>query len=119
VHGYRSLLSTHLSTNGGIRAALNLHSHTANTFDESARTTASLFGLQAALLLYGVNHARQFDQALQSRDLIGQAKGILMERFRVNSEQAFRMLVSSLPEHQHQTRRGRALAHRDRHLEPR
>jgi hypothetical protein len=93
--GYRSLMSTHLSTNGGARAALNLYSHTANTFDESARTTAALFGLQAALLLYGVNHARQLGEAVASRDLIGQAKGILMERFRVNSEQAFQMLVSS------------------------
>ena len=63
--------------------------------DESARTTGGLFGLQAALLLYGVNHARHLGQALASRDLIGQAKGILMERFRVTSEQAFRMLVSS------------------------
>jgi ANTAR domain/GAF domain len=94
-HGYRSLLSTQLSTNGGARAALNLYSHTAHTFDESARTMAGLFGLQAALLLYGVDHARHLSQALASRDLIGQAKGILMERFRVNSEQAFRMLVSS------------------------
>jgi ANTAR domain len=89
------LLSTQLSTKGGVRAALNLYSRTAHTFDESARTTAGLFGLQAALLLYGANHARQLGQALASRDLIGQAKGILMERFRVNSEQAFRMLVSS------------------------
>ena len=94
-HGYRSLLSTQLSTNGGTRAALNLYSRAANTFDESARTTAGLFGLQAALLLYGANHARQLGQALASRDLIGQAKGILMERFRVTGEQAFRMLVSS------------------------
>lgn len=94
-HGYQSLLSTQLSTNGGTRAALNLYSHTANTFNESARTTAGLFGLQAALVLYGVDHARQLGQALESRDLIGQAKGILMERFRVNSEQAFRILVSS------------------------
>jgi hypothetical protein len=70
-------------------------SRATNTFDESARTTAGLFGLQAALLLYGANHARHLSQALESRDLIGQAKGILMERFRVNSEQAFRMLVSS------------------------
>jgi AmiR/NasT family two-component response regulator len=46
-------------------------------------------------LLYGVDHARHLGQALESRDLIGQAKGILMERFRVTSEQAFRMLVSS------------------------
>jgi len=94
-HGYRSLLSTQLSTNGGTRAALNLYSRAANTFDESARTTAGLFGLQAALLLYGAKHARQLGQALASRDLIGQAKGILMERFRVTGEQAFRMLVSS------------------------
>jgi hypothetical protein len=94
-HGYRSLLSIQLSTNGGTRAALNLYSSAANTFDESARTTAGLFGLQAALLLYGADHARQLGQALASRDLIGQAKGILMERFRVTSEQAFRMLVSS------------------------
>jgi hypothetical protein len=93
--GYQSLLSTQLSPDGGTRAALNLYSHTANTFDESARTVAGLFGLQAALLLYGANHARHLGQALASRDLIGQAKGILMERYRVNSEQAFRMLVSS------------------------
>jgi hypothetical protein len=84
-----------IEAKGGVRAALNLYSRTAHTFDQSARTTAGLFGLQAALLLYGANHARQLGQALASRDLIGQAKGILMERFRVTSEQAFRMLVSS------------------------
>ena len=94
-HGYQSVLSTQLSLDGGTRAALNLYSRTANTFDESARITAGLFGLQAALLLYGANHVRHLGQALESRDLIGQAKGILMERFGVTSEQAFRMLVSS------------------------
>src|SRR3954451_12618840 len=94
-HGYRTLLSTQLSTNGGVRAALNLYSRTANTFDESARTTAGLFGLQAALLLYGANHARHLGQALESRDLIGQAKGILMERFHVTGDQACRMLAIS------------------------
>ena len=91
-HGYRSLLSTQLSTNGGTRAALNLYSRAANTFDESARTTAGLFGLQAALLLYGANHARQLGQALASRDLIGQAKGILMERRGISADEAFDIL---------------------------
>jgi hypothetical protein len=94
-HGYQSVLSTQLSLDGGTRAALNLYSRTANTFDESARITAGLFGLQAALLLYGANHARHLGQALESRDLIGQAKGILMERLDVTGEQAFRMLASS------------------------
>ena len=96
--GYQSLLSTYLSTDGGTRAALNLYSRAAQTFDEFALTTAGLFGLQAALLLYGVDQARHLGMALESRDLIGQAKGILMERFRVTGEQAFQMLVTSSQE---------------------
>jgi hypothetical protein len=94
-HGYRSLMSTHLSTDGGTRAALNLYSHTPAAFDDSARTIAGLFGVQAGLLLYGVNHAAQLSRALDTRDVIGQAKGILMERFGVEGDQAFQMLVQS------------------------
>lgn len=35
----------------------------------------------------------QLQQALITRDMIGQAKGILMERHRITAEQAFTMLV--------------------------
>ncbi|MDQ0734127.1 ANTAR domain-containing protein [Arthrobacter agilis] len=34
-------------------------------------------------------------RAVQSRDVIGQAKGILMERYRLTSEQAFELLVAT------------------------
>ena len=37
-------------------------------------------------------HAEQMDEALQSRDLIGQAKGILMAREGVSADQAFDMM---------------------------
>ncbi len=37
-------------------------------------------------------HAEHLDQALASRDVIGQAKGILMERERLTSDQAFDLL---------------------------
>jgi AmiR/NasT family two-component response regulator len=37
----------------------------------------------------------QLTQAVQSRDVIGQAKGILMERYRLTSEQAFELLVAT------------------------
>ncbi|MBP2371947.1 GAF and ANTAR domain-containing protein [Pseudonocardia parietis] len=93
--GYRSMMSTSLSANGRIRAALNLYSRTAGVFDESARTLAGLFGAQAAVLLYGVDHAAQMAQALATRDMIGRAKGILMERFGVDDSHAFQMLVRS------------------------
>lgn len=92
-HGYRSLMSTQLSPHGGTRAALNLYSHTPGAFDDSARTIAGLFGVQAGLLLYGANYAAQMSRALDTRDVIGQAKGILMERFGLESDQAFQMLV--------------------------
>jgi hypothetical protein len=91
--GYRGLMSTTLSTEGGLRGALNLYSATPNAFNEHCRTLAGLFGVQAALLLYGTTHAVHLQKAVESRDLIGQAKGILMERFKIDDEAAFQMLV--------------------------
>jgi hypothetical protein len=93
--GYRGLMSTQLSADGGPRAALNLYSEQAEAFDEHARTLAGLFGVQAAILLYGADTAAHLQRAVDSRDLIGQAKGILMERFSLDDESAFQMLVKS------------------------
>jgi hypothetical protein len=92
--GYRGLMSTTLSTDG-LRAALNLYAAAPDAFSEHCRTMAGLFGIQASLLLYGTSHAVHLKKAVDSRDLIGQAKGILMERFTVDAEAAFQMLVKS------------------------
>ena len=46
----------------------------------------------AAVALSAVNTRQQIDSALASRDHIGQAKGIVMERFDVDAVQAFAML---------------------------
>ncbi|PVZ08139.1 GAF and ANTAR domain-containing protein [Actinomycetospora cinnamomea] len=93
--GFRALMSTELSTDGGVRAALNLYSSTPDAFDANARTLAGLFGIQAALLLYGSQQVLHLQRAVDSRDLIGRAKGILAERFGVDDEAAFQMLVTS------------------------
>jgi AmiR/NasT family two-component response regulator len=47
------------------------------------------------MLLYGSEQATHLQRALDSRDAIGQAKGILMERFAVDDHGAFQMLVRS------------------------
>jgi hypothetical protein len=86
-------MSTTLTNEGGIRGALNLYSKNPNAFDEHSRTMAGLFGVQCALLLVGASQAANLQKAVVSRDVIGQAKGILMERFKVNDEGAFQMLV--------------------------
>ncbi|MCD2196263.1 GAF and ANTAR domain-containing protein [Actinomycetospora endophytica] len=96
--GYRSMLSSELHTGGGMRAALNLYAAGPDAFDAESRLTAGLFALQAAMLLYGSEQTQSLQRAVDSRDLIGQAKGILMERFRVDDDAAFQMLVRSSQE---------------------
>jgi hypothetical protein len=94
-NGFRGLMSTQLSVEGGAQAALNLYSATPDAFDAGSRTLAGLFGIQAAMLLYGSHQAEHLQRAVDSRDLIGRAKGILMERFGVGEDAAFQMLVKS------------------------
>lgn len=96
--GYRSIMSTELSTDGGVRAALNLYATAPHVFDADARQSAGLFAIQAAMLLYGSQHAGHLQRAVDSRDVIGQAKGILMERFILDDDEAFQMLVKSSQE---------------------
>jgi AmiR/NasT family two-component response regulator len=52
----------------------------------------AVLATHAALAFAAVDTQGQFYSALASRDHIGQAKGILMERFDVDSVQAFGML---------------------------
>jgi hypothetical protein len=96
--GYRALMATQLSVNGSFRAALNLYSATPDAYDEYAQTLAGLFGIQAAVLLYGATTATHLQRAVDSRDVIGQAKGLLRARYKVDDEGAFQMLVKSSQE---------------------
>ena len=89
------MLSISLSVTRGWRSSLNFYSASPDVFDDHACLTAGLFGLQAATLLYGTDRAAGLNQALQTRDVIGRAKGILMERFDITDDAAFQMLVSS------------------------
>jgi hypothetical protein len=93
--GYRSMLSTQLTTTGTMRAALNLYAAEPGVFDREARVVAGLFAVQAAVLLHGSEQAVHLGRAVDSRDVIGQAKGILMERFAIDDDEAFQMLVRS------------------------
>lgn len=63
--------------------------------DPMAGTIMAAFATQAAIAVYGAKRALHLTRALASRDLIGRAKGILMERFGLSDEDAFRLLVRS------------------------
>jgi transcriptional regulator with GAF, ATPase, and Fis domain len=90
--GVTSALCFRLFVEGDTLGALNLFSKAADAFDEHSRTVGIVFAAHAAVALSTAMHDEQMEEALQSRDLIGQAKGILMAREGINADQAFDML---------------------------
>lgn len=78
--------------------ALNLYSHQTFAFEardrDQAILLASIAGLVVRLTRARLNTELLRD-ALSSRDVIGQAKGILMERHGLSEERAFAMLRNS------------------------
>ncbi len=91
--GVGSMLAVQLYVAGDDLGALNLTSGKSDAFDDESEQVALLFAAHAAVALAGAQQQEQLRQALHSRDLIGQAKGILMERFSIDADQAFRLLV--------------------------
>jgi AmiR/NasT family two-component response regulator len=51
-----------------------------------------MFGTMAAMALTSARTADELQSALHTRNVIGQAQGIIMERYGVGSEQAFAVL---------------------------
>ncbi|WP_237570730.1 GAF and ANTAR domain-containing protein [Mycolicibacterium lacusdiani] len=90
--GVYSMLSFQLYTTDNGGGALNLFGRKRQTFDTASETVGAMLATQAAIAIIASNRHTQFESALASRDLIGQAKGILMERFSIDSVAAFNML---------------------------
>ncbi|MBV9594925.1 MAG: GAF and ANTAR domain-containing protein [Actinobacteria bacterium] len=91
--GVLSSLSVQLFVEGTNLGALNLYSKTPGGFDDHAESVAMLLASHAAIAMKGTQVQVNLRTALRNRDVIGQAKGILMERFRLNEAQAFDLLV--------------------------
>jgi AmiR/NasT family two-component response regulator len=53
----------------------------------------AMFATHAAVALADAQKLDDLKQALANRDVIGQAKGILMERFKLDADQAFSLLT--------------------------
>ncbi|WP_189154788.1 GAF and ANTAR domain-containing protein [Lentzea pudingi] len=88
-----SMLSFQLYVQDEDLGALNLYSHETAAFDEESQHVGSLFAGHAAIALASVQEREQLAAAVHTRDLIGQAKGILMERHRLSADQAFAVLT--------------------------
>lgn len=61
-------------------------------FTSQSEATGSVLAAHAAAAIVATRRGEQLASAVFSRDLIGQAKGIIMERYKVDAVQAFDML---------------------------
>ena len=52
-----------------------------------------MFAAHAAVALAAVQQRDQLRRGLETRDVIGMAKGILMERYKLDGDRAFSVLV--------------------------
>jgi hypothetical protein len=89
------MLSCRLSTQADLLGSLNLHAHRAKAFDDDSAGMAEVFAAHASIALADAHLAGTLQAAVGSRQVIGEATGILMERYRLTSRQAFTMLVTA------------------------
>ncbi len=90
--GMRSMLSIRLHASHQTLGALNLYSIPVRQFEDEDIALAHLFGQHASVALATALNEEGLRRAIDSRHLIGQAQGILMERFGISSSQAFAVL---------------------------
>jgi GAF domain-containing protein len=74
---------------------LSLYAADPSAFTDLDVRITAMFATLAALTLADALRAEQMRAAVVSRDLIGQAKGILMERHRITADAAFAMLAAA------------------------
>ncbi|HEX8092870.1 ANTAR domain-containing protein, partial [Jatrophihabitans sp.] len=93
--GAGSLLACELATPRGRLGALNLYSSRPHAFDSTATALIPVLAVQVGIALARAHNEANLKAAIESRQLIGQAVGILMERHRLGPTAAFDLLVKA------------------------
>ncbi|OBF53286.1 response regulator receiver protein [Mycobacterium sp. 852002-50816_SCH5313054-b] len=88
----RSILSYELFADSRNMAALNFYAEYPHAFTGESLELGGVFATHVALAWSVMRRQDQFRSALASRDIIGQAKGVIMERFKLDAVEAFELL---------------------------
>jgi GAF domain-containing protein len=91
--GLRSQLAVRLFTEEGTLGGLNMYSVSRDDIDPSAPLIAELFATHATTALGRARKEDQLNVALQTRKIIGQAIGMVMERHQIDEDRAFQYLA--------------------------
>lgn len=90
--GVRSMISFRLFIAGDTMGALNLYSADPHAFGERSKVVGQVFASHAAVAMKSAIEVAGLQAALETRDVIGQAKGIIMEREQITASEAFERL---------------------------
>jgi GAF domain-containing protein len=96
--GLSSMLCFQLYVIGDDLGALNLFARRPRAFRDESERVGLLYASHAAVAVAQAQKVTHLATALASRDVIGQAKGILMERYKVTADQAFALLAKVSPD---------------------
>jgi GAF domain-containing protein len=88
----RSIIAFQLFIADHSMGALNAYAEDPNAFTSESEEVGLIFATHSAVVWNSARRDEQFRRALASRDGIGQAKGMIMERYGIGSIQAFEML---------------------------
>lgn len=91
--GLRSLVSVKLSTRDRVLGSVNLYSRRPDAFTDDDREVAEDLARRAGVTVAASLTTRDLPAAMDFHVLMGQAQGIVMERFDLTSDEAFRVLL--------------------------
>jgi len=88
----RSVMAFQMFIAGETMGALNVYAEDPHAFGQESRGIGLIFAAYSSVAWISARRDEQFKRALASRDTIGQAKGMIMERYGVDAVQAFEVL---------------------------
>jgi transcriptional regulator with GAF, ATPase, and Fis domain len=88
----RSVMAFQMFIAGETMGALNVFAEEPRAFGKTSKDIGLIFAAHSSVAWNSARRDEQFKRALASRDTIGQAKGMIMERYGVDAVQAFEVL---------------------------
>lgn len=92
VIGVGSVISVRLWTAANTVGVITLYAERPRAFDADSVAIAEILGRHASVALAAARQEESLSQAVDARKLVGQAQGILMERFDLDDRKAFDVL---------------------------
>ncbi|GAA0942456.1 GAF and ANTAR domain-containing protein [Kribbella koreensis] len=91
--GFGSQVAFQFRAEPHVRGALNLYAQEPDAIDNDSIQLGSMFAGQVAVAMGWARQDQTMTEALATRNQIGQAVGIVMERYKLDSDRAFAFLT--------------------------